>query len=73
MRKKSALPSWANLKEIKQIYKEAANLRDSGKNVHVDHIIPLNGKNVCGLHIEYNLQIIDSNDNLKKSNNWSNT
>ena len=38
------------------------------QNFHVDHIIPLKGKNVCGLHVENNLRIIDGLSNMKKGN-----
>jgi len=71
-RKINRTPSWADLEAIKEIYKEAADLNDiHGPGAyHVDHIIPLQGKTVSGLHVENNLQILKAVDNLKKSNKY---
>jgi hypothetical protein len=58
-----ATPSWANLELIKEFYILAASV-----GYHVDHIIPLQGKTVCGLHVETNLQLLAPYDNMSKSN-----
>lgn len=55
--------------DIEQIYWLARDLRTiTGENYQVDHIIPLNGKNVCGLHVPWNLQILPSDMNMSKGN-----
>jgi len=57
-------PIWADLEKIKDIYAKCP------EGFHVDHIVPLRGKTVSGLHVENNLQYLFSDDNLKKSNKW---
>jgi len=65
--KKQRTVAWANIDAIKSIYEEAQQLSMLvGEWYHVDHIIPLMGKNVCGLHVESNLQIIPAIENLRK-------
>ena len=73
--KKRALrePKWLTEKDrllINAIYKEAKALRKGGLNVHVDHIIPLCGDKISGLHVPENLEIVPALDNLLKNNTW---
>jgi hypothetical protein len=67
-----ATPSWltsAQLDEIAEKYREAAELTAAtGIEHHVDHIFPLRGKNFCGLHVPWNLQVLPAPENLAKGN-----
>lgn len=67
-------PTWLtefDLLKIKCYYQVAAmRTKDSGEAWHVDHIIPLQGKNVCGLHVPSNLQIIPAIENMRKNNHY---
>lgn len=67
-------PSWLTLdqlNDIKSFYKKAEELtKSTGILHHVDHIVPLNGKLVSGLHVPSNLQVIPWNENLSKNNKF---
>lgn len=58
-----ATPKWAELDKISIVYQKAKEW-----GFHVDHIIPLRSKTVCGLHVWSNLQLLDSKLNMQKSN-----
>lgn len=65
-------PKWANLKLIEKFYIEAERLtKETGIQHQVDHIIPLQGEIVSGLHVEINLRVIPKIDNLKKGNSFA--
>jgi 5-methylcytosine-specific restriction endonuclease McrA len=65
-------PKWANHEEIDKIYAECKAKNRKARRIawHVDHIIPLRGRTVSGLHVENNLQILSKQANRKKSNKY---
>lgn len=72
--KRMSMPSWANDFFIQEAY-HLAKLRTQvfGFKWHVDHIVPINSKIVCGLHTHGNLQVIPAVENIRKSNKyWEN-
>jgi hypothetical protein len=70
--RKNALPLWLTREDLELIkihYVLAKLLSEcDGKKYHVDHIVPLQGENVCGLHVPWNLQILTAEENLSKYN-----
>jgi 5-methylcytosine-specific restriction endonuclease McrA len=70
-RVKQATPGWANPYLIEDVYIKAKQLTiKTGIPHEVDHIIPIAGKKVCGLHVETNLQILTKKENAKKLNKF---
>jgi hypothetical protein len=67
-----ATPKWLSSlqKEAIDFYYMMAHLRTTttGTEYHVDHIVPLKGKNVCGLNVPWNLETIPAKENLKNGN-----
>ena len=72
--KLQATPSWLtddqkeSIITLYEIAKEYELI--TGEQHHVDHIIPLKGKNVCGLHVPWNLSVIPATANMKKGNKY---
>lgn len=71
-RKIQASPPWLtndHKKEMLAFYRQARKLTlETGVPHHVDHIEPLRGKDACGLHVPWNLQVLTGDKNLSKGN-----
>lgn len=67
-----ATPAWADQEKIEWFFRERVRLeQETGIRHHVDHIIPLQGELVCGLHVENNLQVIPAVVNIRKRNHFA--
>jgi hypothetical protein len=70
--KMNRTPPWltaAHFKQIEEMYTRAKIAEDfTGEKYHVDHIIPLQGKTVSGLHVPWNLQLLPAVKNISKGN-----
>jgi len=70
--KLKATPKWLTKEmflEMEEYYISATVISaEMGVTMHVDHIIPLQGKTVCGLHVPWNLQVITAAENYTKAN-----
>lgn len=64
---KQRTPCWADKEKIEEIYNQSKTM---GGDYHVDHIIPLHGEFVSGLHVHENLVILHCVENMKKRNNY---
>jgi hypothetical protein len=64
-------PAWANQEEITIWYEVAEVLSRSGVKFHVDHVVPLQGKIVSGLHVSENMQVLPASLNISKHNQWN--
>lgn len=64
--KRGAMPDWLTLEQRRAI--EATYATATALGLTVDHIEPLRGKDRCGLHVPWNLQLLTASENSRKSN-----
>lgn len=64
-------PAWADLDAIAGMFELCAIFRSVGLDLHVDHVVPLQGKKVSGLHVPENLQLLHSSSNRSKLNHFA--
>jgi 5-methylcytosine-specific restriction endonuclease McrA len=71
-KKLQATPPWLTVEHFKSIERFYVISKEmeliSGVKYHVDHVVPLQGDTACGLHVPWNLQVIEASENLSKNN-----
>lgn len=65
--KRHATPVWVNREQLRKVYEECP------KGFHVDHVIPLQSDQVCGLHVPWNLQHLSGAENDSKGSSFDGT
>ena len=70
--KSQATPAWLSAIQMAQVEEfydiAAARTVQTGVNHEVDHVFPLRGKNISGLHVPWNLQVLTERENISKGN-----
>lgn len=73
--KMQRMPKWLTKEEKLRMscYYQVAAMRtqESGYAWHVDHIVPLRGATVNGLHVPWNLRVIPAQENMNKGNRYA--
>jgi hypothetical protein len=72
--KSARMPKWLNageLFELESVYTYCSALRKIGLDYHVDHVVPLRGKSISGLHVPWNLQVLFGRENMSKGNTFN--
>lgn len=67
---KRATPRWLTAEQREEIRQFYLRAKAFGPDHHVDHIVPLRGRNVCGLNVPWNLQILTKAENIAKGNRF---
>ena len=69
--RKAATPFWADFNIINFLYATRLYMQqDTQTDWHVDHVVPIKGKRVSGLHVHFNLRVVPARFNLQKSNKF---
>ena len=66
-KKRSRIPPWVKITDFERVCQEAI---DKGPDYELDHVIPMKGKLVCGLHVPTNIRVVLRKTNHAKSNKF---